>query len=755
VYNWNVQLVAREDRDQFITCIDTLPWDIVMIQEWCQRSTFHRQLTKHGHVLITNDNSAGAGWGCALLVHRKWARSIVRAQDGFRCLSVDVVLHGVEVCFTTAHLPANGDDEQWSNCVDSCYQISSHAKRNVLGVDANTELPPNLEGVTGPFIQGAMYPWTQYLLDLLYGLRLRVPSTFEERKVSEQLTHYHHAVLCRQIDFFCASSNIRVRATSKVEGLDYISDHTCEHMEIILNVTKPEVSQKRRRVNVNWKCFEPNRYKEELCVKLDPLYCAEVSRIGDFADVISEVAGVHIKKLGRRQELDATINALRNIKRTTLDLGTRRILSRQIWSLQKQNKNERFQEQLKKQVDFRVGWGKKSEALCGWRDLPFLRGVDGAVLGSSDGVREFEKMYTELYKEQEPLNPEINIWCTTTSAHFDRLDVETVIGSMKTGVSPGLDLVTVEMLRHADDRTLALLAEWFNSRFSGDFDDSWSPILVTLIPKTGNANRVSAYRPISLLSTLYKAFELLLMKRMPPNIQGKMDELHFGFRTSYQALESISIARLVAEKALEIGSSLVVCKTDVAKAFDTLSHNTIIDSLRYYGVEDDVICAILREIRGNQMMLRTPDGLFSKRIPQTRGVRQGGTLSPLIFVLALSYIMHDLIIDWQNRGMGYEHGGSLFEFVCALVFADDILLFAKTWTEMKIMLREVVETLGKHGLNIQGDKCCSMANEYANDENELRLKFIAKKKVSNGREVDNHDKATPPIFQTKIKKNAH
>jgi len=277
-------------------------------------------------------------------------------------------------------------------------------------------------------------------------------------------------------------------------------------------------------------------------------------------------------------------------------------------------------------------------------------------------VTIFEKLYEKLYTEQEPLHFDVDIWAIANSPEFGRHDVEKVLSTMRSGFSPGLDQVTREMLKFADENTLDILATAFNHRFEGANDDSWSPVLVTLIPNTSTANKVGAYRPISLLSTSYKAYELLLVTLMPQNIQSKMDEFHFWFRKSYQALANISTARLIAEKALEKGKSLVECKTDVAKAFDTLSHNTIIDSLGFYGVEDSVIFAIIRETRGNSMMLRTPDGHMTKHIKQSRGVRQGGTISPLLFVLALSFILHDLIADLERWGMGFTDAASA---ICA------------------------------------------------------------------------------------------
>jgi hypothetical protein len=164
------------------------------------------------------------------------------------------------------------------------------------------------------------------------------------------------------------------------------------------------------------------------------------------------------------------------------------------------------------------------------------------------------------------------------------------------------------------------------------------------------------------------------------------------------------------------------------KAFDTLSHTTIVNSLRFYGVDDTTIAAILREIRGNDMELKTTDGHKTKPIKQLRGVRQGGSLSPLLFVLALNFILFELYRSWQARGFGFLlcDGTRL----CALAFADDILLIASTWEEMQIMMTELANTLSLHGLDIQPEKCCAMGNRFAGPPADILLRDIIIKNTS-------------------------
>ena len=194
-------------------------------------------------------------------------------------------------------------------------------------------------------------------------------------------------------------------------------------------------------------------------------------------------------------------------------------------------------------------------------------------------------------------------------------------------------------------------------------------------------------------------------------MQDLLDDEHFGFRKNYQALESVSTLRLLAEKCMEFKRGLVMCKTDIAKAFDSVSHKNILHALRFHNIDEAVIHAILREIRHKCMVFRLPDGSTTKPISQMRGVRQGGTISPIIFVLVMNFALHGLLQDWNARGLGLTLQDNTS--ISAVIFADDALLLAANWEDMQTMVSEFAAALRIHGLEIQGNKCCSMCNEYS------------------------------------------
>eukprot|EP00969_Alexandrium_andersonii_P138770 6136781-Alexandrium_andersonii.AAC.1 len=109
-----------------------------------------------------------------------------------------------------------------------------------------------------------------------------------------------------------------------------------------------------------------------------------------------------------------------------------------------------------------------------------------------------------------------------------------------------------------------------------------------------------------------------------------------------------------------------------------------------------------------------------------RGVRQGGTASPLLWVVILDFLMCDCLAQWRKRGYGFkleplgcrvgrgkqEVRREPEESLCSLLFADDINLFAETPSELRAMFHELEQALAKGGLVVQPSKCRFSCNEF-------------------------------------------
>ncbi|VDO19550.1 unnamed protein product [Heligmosomoides polygyrus] len=86
---------------------------------------------------------------------------------------------------------------------------------------------------------------------------------------------------------------------------------------------------------------------------------------------------------------------------------------------------------------------------------------------------------------------------------------------MKPGTAPGPDGISADLLRAGGSALCSLLAKHFNHYLRlGRIPDSWKESKTVLIFKKGQQEDINNYRPISLLSVVYKIFTKILLNRM-------------------------------------------------------------------------------------------------------------------------------------------------------------------------------------------------------------------------------------------------
>ena len=96
-----------------------------------------------------------------------------------------------------------------------------------------------------------------------------------------------------------------------------------------------------------------------------------------------------------------------------------------------------------------------------------------------------------------------------------------------------------------------------------------------------------------------------------------------------------------------------------------------------------------------------------------KGVRQGDTLSPVLFTATLRSVFEQL--DWGNKGLDID-GHKLSN----LQFADDIVLFANSRDELVEMAKELEEASLRVGLQINATKTIAMTSNL--DQTPINLR---------------------------------
>ncbi len=102
------------------------------------------------------------------------------------------------------------------------------------------------------------------------------------------------------------------------------------------------------------------------------------------------------------------------------------------------------------------------------------------------------------------------------------------IKNIKLGKASGLYGITAEMLHHFGPKTREWLLQLFNTCITVHrIPKTWKKAKVVALLKPGkDPNSPKSYRPISLLCTLYKLYELLIMTRISSAVDEQLSQDH-------------------------------------------------------------------------------------------------------------------------------------------------------------------------------------------------------------------------------------
>ncbi|GBP20272.1 Retrovirus-related Pol polyprotein from type-2 retrotransposable element R2DM; Endonuclease [Eumeta japonica] len=153
---------------------------------------------------------------------------------------------------------------------------------------------------------------------------------------------------------------------------------------------------------------------------------------------------------------------------------------------------------------------------------------------------------------------------------------------------------------------------------------------------------------------------------MSPMLDEQQPVEQAGFRRSFSTIDRIHTVKEILEKYNEYNKKVYIAFIDYAKAFDSLNHSYIWNTLEHQGIPASYINIIKKIYVHSQASIQLET--LRKDLPIKRGVRQGDHLSPKLFSAVLENIFRNL--NWEGFGMNIN--GSRLNH---LRFADDLVLF--------------------------------------------------------------------------------
>ena len=177
----------------------------------------------------------------------------------------------------------------------------------------------------------------------------------------------------------------------------------------------------------------------------------------------------------------------------------------------------------------------------------------------------------------------------------------------------------------------------------GIFPNSCKIARVAPIYKSGAINETKNYRPISILTCLSKIHEKLIYTRMI-NFFEKHDIIdQHQYRFQCKVSTTHAMLDLITSTYDNINDNAFtgLVMVDLKKAFDTVSHSTLLSTLQNYGIRG-VAAELMRSYLQNCQQFVSINQHRSNIKTITCGVPQGSSLGPLVFLLYVNDLANAL-----------------------------------------------------------------------------------------------------------------
>jgi exonuclease III len=593
---------------------------------------------------------------------------------------------------------------------------------------------------------------------------------------------------------FEASDHAAVKVDLRLEsgvvrgpGIVKVNTKILNDPEITLQVGK-EIEEMLMQSEKNW---NPHVKLEFLKVVIRTVLASKVSQlrkiinhdIKDKEDEVNQYEELRITKLKKNDEvngsgevncslIDDAIAALKsdlNMLRNKLS-NTAAFVSKAKWFEYGEKSNKFFLNLAKSKINQKT----ISKIKCNGKTY---HGQDEV----SKGIQEF---YGDLYSNQE-LNKEIDKTFYDNSPKLKNedmnfletdlslVDLQKAILTCKES-APGPDGIPYLIYKkYWKIMGPIILEAWLYSVKTGNMPQSHLESMITLLPKEGkDGNDIKNWRPITLSNCDSKIITKALAMKISKVLDSIIDPTQTAYVPGRSVSDNLRSNFFYKKKCEQENQKAVLVSLDAKKAFDSVDHDYIKETLRAYGFGPAFI-RVFETLYNNISARVLINGFESGKIKIKRGVKQGDALSCAIFIICIDPLLRNLNKNKnikEIRITNKEGRDEKLNFKSA-AYADDISVVCKNdKTSIQNIFFEYERLTRKSGLELNADKTEILKlNNPAKEEFEIQyngLKFkiqnVDKIKIcglfycaSLDEEYNLNVKAKIDKLQTKIKLWSH
>ncbi len=200
----------------------------------------------------------------------------------------------------------------------------------------------------------------------------------------------------------------------------------------------------------------------------------------------------------------------------------------------------------------------------------------------------------------------------------------------------------------------------------------WTKGVFNPIPKSRDSNPRTPlnYRGISLLPVTSKLYTAAIAKRISKHFEktNKLSNVQNGFREKRSCLDHIYTPNNVCKIRKNLCQDAFLSFICFQKAFGYVPHELLYHKLLNVEVDGDVYWSI-KNIYHSPVSCVQLNGQLTDWFEVTSGVRQGDSLSPILFASCINGMSDEVV----SINAGVFIGGNQLHM---LLYADDIVLIA-------------------------------------------------------------------------------
>ena len=276
--------------------------------------------------------------------------------------------------------------------------------------------------------------------------------------------------------------------------------------------------------------------------------------------------------------------------------------------------------------------------------------------------------------------------------------------------APGADRVEYLHLKSVDPNCKILCSIYNRCPDANDVPQQWKNANTILIHKKGDSGEISNFRPIALMSCIYKLFMSVIANRLVnfAVVNELLSDSQKSARPSEGCYEHTFLLQSLLPDAKRLQKNVCLAWLDLRNAFGSVPHDVIKLTLSHLGAPQSLVDLISNVYTGATTVIRTPAG-DTNNIPILSGVKQGCPLSPILFNLSVEIILRAVLAKANSIGPAKHHGLP----ISVLAYADDLVLICRDRKKLQQLLDAAGETATLIGLEFRPDKCASLCVTYS------------------------------------------